>query len=75
LDNFHASHSSVDDRTGCKLRTWRDASARCIGHNFDRDELCLPTDIVEWMKDQEAERAGTAMRQLARGMNCLRAHP
>ena len=37
----------MDDRTGRKLWTRRDASAAGIGHNLDRYELCLSANIVE----------------------------
>ena len=50
LDNFYAGNFVVDDRTGHKLWTRRDASAAGFGHNFDRDELCLPPNIVELEK-------------------------
>jgi hypothetical protein len=65
LDNFHAGHSSVDDRTGHNLWAWCDASAAGVGHNFDRDELCLPKNIVELMKNQSA---GTLCIHLGCGM-------
>lgn len=68
MDNFHAGNPVVDDRTGRKLRTWRDASASDIRHNFDRNALCLPPDIAELRKDQDAERPDPRLTDWERGL-------
>lgn len=73
MDNFHAGNSSMDDWTSHNLWPWRDAFTSGVGHNFDRDELCLPANIIELTKDLEAEqRRGTYW---GAEWNYLHAHP
>jgi len=47
LDNFHAGHSFVDDRTGHNFWTGRDAPVTGAGNNFDGHEPGFPTYVVK----------------------------
>ena len=58
MDNFHASHSAVDGRTGRKFRARRDASVIGAGNNFGGHELSVPTYVVKLTK--QSGRTGTA---------------
>jgi hypothetical protein len=47
LDNFHASHSVMDDWSGRKFRPRCDASIAGVGNNFDSHEFGVPAYIVK----------------------------
>ena len=59
LDNFHLSHSAVDDRAGHKFRARRDASVVGFGNGFGSYELSIPTYVVKSTKQLGRTRTAT----------------